>query len=158
MIRLSEIIIFNQNDEILLMQRDSRIDLIDANKWDVIGGHCVGNETFEEGLVREIAEEISVSITEYTEFEVIKSYSVEAHYYFVRVDFPLEIYTLGEGQGLRYFSEGEFETLSVVEISRPLILRAFKELSSKSKQVEGIAKELPIEDYENEEFEEEELS
>jgi ADP-ribose pyrophosphatase YjhB (NUDIX family) len=58
MVRLSSAIVTNRG-RILLFLRDAR-PVRDPNRWSLIGGHVEDDETFEQALVREVAEEIGV--------------------------------------------------------------------------------------------------
>lgn len=48
--------------KILLFHRDDKPGINDPNRWSLIGGNVEDGETFEQALIREIKEEINVSV------------------------------------------------------------------------------------------------
>ena len=54
-------IIRNRQDEILVLRR-SKERLMLPLCWDLPGGHVRSNETLEQGLIREVREEIGISL------------------------------------------------------------------------------------------------
>jgi len=68
----SSFICVNENNRILILKR-SVDDDIEPNKWCFAGGAVDEGENFEEGLIREVREEIGVEILE---FNFLKSYYI----------------------------------------------------------------------------------
>ena len=62
-------LIYNNDDEILLMKRSPSISY--GNMYCLPGGHLENNETIIEGMIRELKEEIGVVFNE-NELELVK--------------------------------------------------------------------------------------
>jgi 8-oxo-dGTP diphosphatase len=63
-----------RGDEILLAKR-SEDRTFYPGVWDVIGGHCEGNKTPADALLRELAEEIGVRALVFEEIAVLGNHS-----------------------------------------------------------------------------------
>ena len=55
------IIFVNDQQQVLLFLRDDKPGIAYPNMWDVLGGHLEKGETPEEGVLREVKEELSLS-------------------------------------------------------------------------------------------------
>ena len=62
------LIIINKNNEVLLIKRNSN-ENVEPNKWCIPGGTVEDLENFEEGVKREILEEVGTEIIEYKYFK-----------------------------------------------------------------------------------------
>lgn len=76
-------IIINKKGQVLLCKRGTEPQ---KDKWDTVGGFVDINETLEEAMIREIKEELSVTVTDYVYFR-----SYYDRYYFAKDNY----YTLG---------------------------------------------------------------
>jgi 8-oxo-dGTP diphosphatase len=106
--RLGASIIFvNDNREILLFLRDNDPSIPFPNMWDVLGGHVEDKETPEACIVREMKEELGVTLKGFNLFSVTE-YSDRIEYTFwkkTRLD--IDKVTLMEGQRLKWFTRQE---------------------------------------------------
>jgi mutator protein MutT len=68
MIKIGGLIITNDKGEILLMKRDNKNTIPFPDTWDIFGGHVEEGETPEEGMKREIREELEWNVTSYSFF------------------------------------------------------------------------------------------
>jgi len=81
--------------------------------WSFFGGAIEEGESPEQCLVREIKEEIDYDITEYAAFKAYqyehKEYNLKGtvHVFLVPLTVPIEQLTLGEGQGMKLFTQEE---------------------------------------------------
>ena len=66
MITISTAILVNPNREILVNLRDNDPEIIFPNQWSLIGGHVEPGEKPEDGLIREVKEEIGFVLTKYS--------------------------------------------------------------------------------------------
>lgn len=99
---------------ILLFHRDNKLGLHDADCWSLIGGHVEEGESFEQGLERELCEEIGVLPTYYNFFADFKGSEDEMVklYHVPLTDSQAEQIKLGdEGQEVRFFTFEEMEDL-----------------------------------------------
>jgi 8-oxo-dGTP diphosphatase len=63
-------ILLNDKHEILCAQRSSTGEL--ANYWEFPGGKVDSSETHEETLVRELEEELNITVQNYTKFMTVE--------------------------------------------------------------------------------------
>lgn len=60
-VKVSVVMLFNENKEILLLKRSDTDDWM-SGKWGFTGGHVEDGESFEQGAIRETKEESNVDI------------------------------------------------------------------------------------------------
>ena len=94
----------NAKGELLLQLRDDKPEIRYPNHWGVVGGHVEPGESFEEALVREVAEEIEVEAAGYEYWETHESPGHSLAMFAMRLDVPAESLTLHEGQRVEWFS------------------------------------------------------
>ena len=106
----TSIIFFNSLHEVLLVLRDDKPSIAAPNMWDLPGGHVESGETPAECIVREMLEEIEVTVEGCTLFRVYE-FSDRTEYVFSQAaEFDVASMVLHEGQMLRWFSREETET------------------------------------------------
>jgi len=91
----------------LLVLRDNIPTIPYPGVWDIPGGHIEDNETAEECIVREMLEEIEVTVEGCTLFRVYEFSDRTEHVFMKQADFDLQNIVLHEGQMLRWFSRNE---------------------------------------------------
>jgi len=101
----TSIIFFNRRHEVLLVLRDDKPSIACPNMWDLPGGHVESGETPAECIVREMLEEIEVSVEGCTLFRVYEFSDRTEHVYSQAAEFDVERMVLHEGQMLRWFSQ-----------------------------------------------------
>ena len=111
MIKGAGIIIFNDNQEVLLQLRDNDPSIRFPNHWVLIGGKVEKGETPEEAIRREIMEEMGIQITSFKNFKNYQFDNEEQHIFMVNMNIELEKIKLNEGAGINYFSEESAEKL-----------------------------------------------
>ncbi len=99
---ISSAMLVNPDGDILVNLRDNDPRIIFPNLWSLIGGHVEEGESPEEGLVREVEEEIGYQVTEYHPLATFFDGADVRHLYLVPIDVPLGDLVLGEGQAIRY--------------------------------------------------------
>ncbi len=107
----ASIIIKNNKGEILLQLRDNKPTIKYPNCWCNLGGKIEDKESPEEGIKREVKEEIGITLEE---FKLFKKYELPdrtdwVFYTFLNLN-PQEI-NLAEGQEIKYFSYDETKQL-----------------------------------------------
>ncbi len=104
-----EIFIFN-NGKLLLTQRSA--NKTHPGKWEVPGGCSQTGETSQDTLVREIKEEIGVSINqencEYLDTHIYKKMFVDAYKSHIEVDLSKVILQQEEVSDIKFVSQEEF--------------------------------------------------
>ncbi|HEY1349852.1 MAG TPA: NUDIX domain-containing protein [Ktedonobacteraceae bacterium] len=110
----TNIIFLNERQEVLLHLRDDKPDIPYPNRWGLPGGHIDEGETPEACILREMREELGLSLHNVALFTVAdRSYGRE-HTYWARADFRPEDITLGEGQEIRWFSYPEIQGMALI--------------------------------------------
>jgi 8-oxo-dGTP diphosphatase len=105
----------NAQGELLLQLRDDKPDIRFPNHWGVIGGAVEAGESFEEALVREVAEEIEESAAEFISWKQRETPAGSSISIFAaRLDKPAELITLHEGQRVEWVSPATAMTLPLV--------------------------------------------
>jgi len=99
------IILLNHNNEVLLLLRDDKPEIPFPNMWDIPGGKVEENETPENGIRREMNEELELmSLGVINLFKIITSEEITDYIFWKKIDlYPAEI-NLKEGQRIEYFN------------------------------------------------------
>jgi len=100
------ILFVNSRAEVLLFLRDN-IDIPYPNMWDVLGGHVEIGETPENCIVREMQEEIGITLEDFHLFSEIEFSDRIEYTYWKQVDFEIAKINLMEGQCLQWFSRNK---------------------------------------------------
>jgi len=112
------VILINYRDEVLLQLRDNNPNISFANSWTLPGGVVETDETPEQAVLRELAEETGLHL-ELSHWKTYKRksenrrLSIEQHIYIGKTRKEINEMTLGEGQALRYFTRDELSSLSI---------------------------------------------
>jgi 8-oxo-dGTP diphosphatase len=85
MLRVSLIVIFNNDNKILLVKRCETSNWC-PNCWALVGGKIEKNESPEEGLVREVSEETQIDLEKYKLKKIIKEDNNLQYLYLSKVD------------------------------------------------------------------------
>jgi 8-oxo-dGTP diphosphatase len=94
----------NARGELLLQLRDDKPEIRYPNHWGVIGGHVEADETFEQALVREVAEEVELITSGYEYWDTHESPGYRLTMFAARLDLPADALTLHEGQRVEFVS------------------------------------------------------
>ena len=111
----SALIAINRN-RILLMQRDDYEWLRDPGKWALPGGQLEEGESFDDALVREIKEELSIELKEYKYLGLLEANGeIQGKIYFANLtDVEIKEVKLGEeGIGYGMFTASEVFNLNL---------------------------------------------
>jgi 8-oxo-dGTP diphosphatase len=124
---IAAIILENDRGELLLALRDNKSWIPFPNHWDLIGGHVEEGETPEEGLKREIKEELDIEISDYSFYKKYvclegDAYANTKYIYQGKINIPIEEITLLEGQRAQYFSREEINNLEFANIIKSIVL------------------------------------
>ena len=103
----TSIIFVNEQKQILLFLRDDKPGLPYRNMWDIPGGHVEDGETPEQCIVREMKEEMDLTLKQYELFSVMEFDDRIEYTFWTKVNFDIEKITLHEGQQLKWFTESE---------------------------------------------------
>jgi 8-oxo-dGTP diphosphatase len=103
----ASIIFVNDKKQILLFLRDNIPDIPYPNMWDVPGGHIEKFESSEKCIVREMREEMNLTLDEFELFSKIEFEDRIEYTFWARADFDIEEIELTEGQKLKWFTKDE---------------------------------------------------
>lgn len=125
--RIAAIIFENERSEILLYLRDNKPGIPFPQHWDLIGGHVEEGESPEEGLIREVKEELDIDLKEYKffkKYEVLEGdvYPNIKYIYTGAINIPIEQIRLLEGDRPRYFSYGEIPGVKFANILKMIVM------------------------------------
>jgi 8-oxo-dGTP diphosphatase len=101
-------IITDTDGRFLLQHRDDKPGIVNPGKWGSFGGELEPHETPEDGMLRELEEELSWrpnAIASYGALPIIReTESVLVYVFSCALDVPAASLVLGEGQGMGWFS------------------------------------------------------
>lgn len=98
-------LLFDRDGRLLIYLRDDKPTIPFPNHWDFFGGHVEPGETPQEALVREVREELGLTLAHFAKFRDYvcldgDAYPNTKHIYYATLDaVPAEL-TLHEGQRL----------------------------------------------------------
>ena len=126
-------VILHRNGRVLLQKRTS-----DAPRWPsmwaVFGGNFYSDESPEDAAVREVEEELGISLC-VDSIEFVCKIAVHvgdrtgyAHYFAAPLTVPLKEIRLQEGGGFALFESKELEGLSLIPHAREALEHFFKQL------------------------------
>lgn len=101
---VSTALLFDKNGKFLIYLRDDKDSIPFPNHWDLFGGHVEEGESPETALLREIEEELGITVSSYEKFKTyhcLKDEDVHEnikHVYVAYTDKAWENLTLYEGQ------------------------------------------------------------
>ena len=117
-----KVIFVNPKKEFLLHLRDDKPSIPCPGHWGFIGGAVDEGETPEEAIVREVKEEIELSIdapeklgSVFVKEKVVTKKNWENIIFKANIDLPIDKIKLNEGQRLGYF---RFEELGNLKIAK----------------------------------------
>ena len=103
----SSIIFVNDERKILLFLRDDLPSIPYPDMWDVPGGHVEKNERPEQCIVREMKEEMNLTLDEFELFSKIEFEDRIEYTFWARANFNIDEIVLLEGQKLKWFTKDE---------------------------------------------------
>ena len=103
----SSIIFVNDEGQVLLFLRDNIPELPYPNMWDVPGGHVEADESPKTCIVREMKEEMDLSLDEFELFSKIEFEDRIEYTFWTRADLDIDEIELTEGQRLKWFKRDE---------------------------------------------------
>jgi 8-oxo-dGTP diphosphatase len=111
------------NHQILLFLRDDKPTIPEPNKWSIVGGYVEENESFDEGLLREIQEEISITPSTFHFLFSDHKDDHKVHIYHVPLtEEESQNIKLGdEGQEVRFVGFQALDTLPLTEFLKKIV-------------------------------------
>jgi 8-oxo-dGTP diphosphatase len=103
----TSIIFVNDQQQVLLFLRDDKPTIPYPNMWDVPGGHVDAGETPDLCIVREMKEEMDLTLEGFEWFSVMEFTDRVEYTFWKRADLDIEKIELQEGQRLKWFTEFE---------------------------------------------------
>jgi 8-oxo-dGTP diphosphatase len=109
---VAQVLLFDRAGRLLIYLRDDKPTIPFPNRWDFFGGHLEGEETPEQVLVREVNEELGVSLKTWEFFRRYECFTGDLypnikHIYYAQIDREVGELTLYEGQRLASIELGE---------------------------------------------------
>ena len=103
------IILLNSKREVLLFLRDDKPTIPFPNIWDLPGGHPEEAESPEDGIRREMMEEMDLELGEIKFFRKYEWSDFDEYIFWKEIDLDIASINLHEGQRLAYFSPNEID-------------------------------------------------
>lgn len=103
----TSIIFVNDQKQVLLLLRDDKPGIPYPNMWDVPGGHVDNGETPEQCIVREMKEEMGLTLEQFDLFSVIEFTDRIEYTFWKMANLDIERIDLHEGQQIKWFGESE---------------------------------------------------
>jgi 8-oxo-dGTP diphosphatase len=123
----TNIIIYNDRDEILLHLRDNKPTILYPNTWALPGGYIEEGETPEQCILREMTEELGIEFKEVSLFLAAqRSYGFE-YTFCIRASFRVEEVRLTEGQAIKWFACDEIEQMKLGYEDNAILLDFFQQ-------------------------------
>ena len=98
-------ILFDCNNQLLIYLRDNKPGISYPGYWDLFGGMVEPGETPEQALMREVKEELDVTLTDYRLYKTVESHTESRpnvkYVYVAHVPYAASNLTLYEGQYLK---------------------------------------------------------
>ncbi|MBI9087815.1 MAG: NUDIX hydrolase [Desulfobacterium sp.] len=101
------IVFLNRRNQILLLLRDEKPGLPCAGMWDLPGGHVEADETPEQCIVREMDEEMGLTLCPPALFQVVAFDDRTEYVFWQPSDLDIHAIVLTEGQCLKWFDRDE---------------------------------------------------
>ena len=123
--RIAKAILF-RGDKVLLQLRDDNQRIPFPNQWSLFGGCIENNEEPEACLVREIREEIGVTLK--NSALILKQHrregnvDVEDYIFAAELSKDVNELSLNEGRAMQFFALEELEVLDIVQHYRSAII------------------------------------
>ena len=124
--QIAMVLLFDRHGRLLVYLRDNKPDIPFPNHWDFFGGHVEEGETPDEGLVREVKEELGIELKHWNFFRRYECTEGDAYpnikyLYWARIDQTAEELTLYEGQRITSIAPGERRRLKFANILGQLL-------------------------------------
>jgi len=103
----TSIIFVNDQHQVLLFLRDDKPTIPYPNMWDVPGGHVDDGETPEQCIVREMKEEMDLTLEEFERFSIMEFTDRVEYTFWKRAELEIKKINLQEGQRLKWFTKLE---------------------------------------------------
>jgi 8-oxo-dGTP diphosphatase len=110
--QVAHALLFDRDGRLLIYLRDNKPGIPFPNHWDFFGGHLEAGETPEDALVREVEEELVLTLKEWKYFRTYvctegDAYPNIKYVYWSRIDQAADELTLREGQMLKSIAPEE---------------------------------------------------
>lgn len=125
------VVLQNRNNKFLLQLRDNKKNIPNSNKWVIFGGGLKSKERPLEGIIREIKEELDLSLNKKDLDLVIKIPFLRKkyHIYKARLKVNSSSLKLNEGSKMKLFSKEEIIKTKNVYLPIKLFFILFKFIS-----------------------------
>ena len=126
MIEISQVLLFDRANRLVVYLRDDNPDIPFPNHWDFFGGHLEPYESPEQALVREVKEEVGIELKRWNFFRLYQCTQGDAypnikHIYWAQIDRAAADLTLNEGQRVMSVGRDEVDRIKFANILRQIL-------------------------------------
>ena len=123
---VAHVIFENEDGELLLCLRDNEPSIPFPHHWNLIGGHIEEGESVEDGLIREVKEELNLNLMGHKFWRSYVCLEGDVHpnikyMYTAKINLPIEEITLMEGEKVQYFTKEEVLNLKLANIESTIL-------------------------------------
>ncbi len=110
--QVAHVLLFDRDARLVIYLRDNKSEIPFPDHWDFFGGHLEAGETPEDALVREVEEELELTLKEWKYFRTYfctegDAYPNVKYIYWSCIDQAVDELTLREGQMLKSIAPEE---------------------------------------------------
>ncbi len=118
---IAQVLLFDHDGRLLIYLRDDKPEIPFPNHWDLFGGHVEQGEAPEQALVREVKEELGITLQNWRFFRRFDCIAGDAypnvkHIYWAALPHDNRQLTLYEGQRLTSISLAERKQIRFANI------------------------------------------
>ena len=124
--KTSVVLIFNKDDEILIIKRSKTAPWM-PNKWSLVGGGVEKNENYLDAAIREVKEETSLKVSSLKKIDEVFSEKENCNIIFYQTNtFKGDVKLNFENSKFKWVNKNDYNTYEYVPDVKNLIEKHFK--------------------------------
>ncbi len=84
-VRACSIYLIDEENKILLQQRDNKPNIWNPGAWGLFGGEVEGRETFKEAVIREVKEELNYNLENPNLLQKLELEKIQIHSFYKKI-------------------------------------------------------------------------
>jgi 8-oxo-dGTP diphosphatase len=115
----------NSEGKILFLLRDDKPTIPYPDQWDILGGVVEEGETPEQAIIREMHEEMELSLRDFDVFKVFEWPEKIETVFHKKINIDIDMTNLHKGQRIKYFSKEELDSMDLAFHDNQIIKEFF---------------------------------